>query len=288
MARALPERVSYRVAEAVGGFVGRRSKRRATVARNMARITGEPLGSRRIEDLVDAAFRSYARYWFETFRLVREDRDFFLDRVVDRGFERLRDQIGRGGKGAIVVVGHLGNWDAAGAWVGAWGGRLVTVAEVLRPRRMFDFFRDHRAKLGMIIHAAEPGVTERLSAAVEDGALVAILGDRDLKGKGPEVTFFGERTTMPAGPASVAFRTGVPLQVAGVYGITHPDGRRGWEIVLGPPIELPDERNERTMAAVTQEMASHLEDFIRKHPEEWHVLQPLWSSDRDARKPSAR
>ena len=64
--------------------------------------------------------------------------------------------------GCIAVVTHLGNWDAAGAWVGSLGYRLVSVAEVLRPRRMFEFFLEHRARLGMVIYPAEKGVTEKL------------------------------------------------------------------------------------------------------------------------------
>ena len=136
------------------------------------------------------SYRSYARYWLETFRLVREGKEFFLERFQATGAENLDGVLARG-KGAVVVVGHLGNWDAAGAWVGARGNLLVTVAEVLRPRRMFDFFVAHRSRLGMRIHPAQVGVTRTLIREVNDGAVVAILGDRDLKGTGIEVDFFG-------------------------------------------------------------------------------------------------
>lgn len=282
VARAIPETVAYGLAHVAGGWAARRSKKKAQVAANLARITGAPAGSPQVQKLVAATFRSYARYWLETFRLVREGRDFFLERFHAAGAEHL-DRALSEGRGAVVAVGHLGNWDAAGAWVGARGNRLVTVAEVLKPRRMFDFFVAHRARLGMTIYAAETGVTERLVAAVEDGAVVAILADRDLKGTGPLVTFFGEETTFPGGAASIALRTGAPLLVAGVWGVQLPGGKRGWQAEISAPLELPVERGRGAVSELTQKVASHLEDFIRRRPEEWHVLQPFWLSDRAVR-----
>ncbi len=279
VARAIPESVAYALAHLAGGWAARRSKKKTQVAANLARITGAPADSERVRELVVATFRSYARYWLETFRLVREGRDFFLERFQAAGAEHL-DRALSEGRGAVVAVGHLGNWDAAGAWVGARGNRLVTVAEVLKPRRMFDFFVEHRALLGMTIYAAERGVTERLVAAVEAGAVVAILADRDLKGTGPLVTFFGEQTTFPGGAASIALRTRAPLLVAGVWGVQLPGGKRGWEAEISAPIDLPPEGGRDAVQELTQKVATRLEDFICRRPEEWHVLQPFWMSDR--------
>lgn len=281
VARLLPERVAYGLAHVAGGIAGRVSRKRATVARNLSRITGHPPDSPATRALVVAAHRSYARYWLETFRLVREDREFFLERFECKGLEHLDAVLARG-RGAVVVVGHLGNWDAAGAWVAATGRRLVTVAEVLKPRRMFEFFVAHRAQLGMTIYPAQRGAIDQLVRAVEDGAVVAILGDRDLKGRGPEVTMFGAATTLPAGPASVALRAGVPILVAGVYGVVRADGKRGWEARISEPIELPGQRGSEALTALTAAIGAKLEACIAAHPEEWHVFQPFWIADRQA------
>jgi KDO2-lipid IV(A) lauroyltransferase len=177
-------------------------------------------------------------------------------------------------------VGHLGNWDAAGAWVGARGNLLVTVAEVLRPRRMFDFFVAHRSRLGMRIHAAQVGVTRTLIQEVNDGAVVAILGDRDLKGTGIEVNFFGSPATLPGGAASIALKTGVPILVAGVYGEVLSDGKRGWSADISTPIELPEGTGSAAIAELTQKVGAKLEELIARRPEEWHVFQPFWVEDR--------
>ena len=285
IALAMPESWAYRLASVAGSVAARRSKRRDQVARNLARITGRPADSPETQALVVEAFRSYARYWLETFRLVREGKEFFLERFQATGAENLDGVLARG-KGAVVVVGHLGNWDAAGAWVGARGNLLVTVAEVLRPRRMFDFFVAHRSRLGMRIHAAQVGVTRTLIQEVNDGAVVAILGDRDLKGTGIEVNFFGSLATLPGGAASIALKTGVPILVAGVYGEVLSDGRRGWSADISTPIELPEGTTSAAIAELTQRVGAKLEELIARRPEEWHVFQPFWMEDRKRPKKS--
>lgn len=283
VARWLPERFAYGAARSMGALAARIAKsKRAVVERNLARITGRPADSPEVQQLVVEAFRSYARYWLETFRLVREGPEFFRDRFRCETENHIWESVAKG-RGAIAVVGHLGNWDAAGAWVGATGFSLVTVAEVLRPRRMFDFFVDHRKKLGMTIFPAERGVTTRLREAAEGGAVVAILGDRDLKGTGPTVTFFGEKVPFPAGAASIVLQSGIPLHVCGVWGVILPDGRRGWEAEISPELEIPDERGEEGVRLLTQTIATRLEEYVRRRPEEWHaVFQRFWPSDRES------
>jgi KDO2-lipid IV(A) lauroyltransferase len=281
LALALPEGIAYGAAESLGLLQARLSRRkRAVVERNLARVTGERIGSKRLRVLVDCSYRSYARYWLETFRLARATREFFLERFTCHHVERLDDVRARGG--AVVVVGHLGNWDAAGAWAGASGRPMSTVAEVLKPRKLFEFFSEHRARLGITVHPAVTGVSARLVAAAREGELVAILGDRDLNGRGVEVEFFGAKTTFPVGPASVAVRAGVPILVAGVYGVRLPGGKRGWEADIAEPIEVVG-RPHRDLVALTQEVAYQMESFVARRPEEWHVFQPFWLEDRPAR-----
>jgi KDO2-lipid IV(A) lauroyltransferase len=279
LARAVPEPLAYGLARRLGTLGARFSKKRPVVAKNISRITGEPEGSPRVQRLVVDAYRSYTRYWLETFRLVREDKAFFLDRFRAKNEGLLAEMVERHG-GCIIVVTHLGNWDAAGAWVGSLGFRLVSVAEVLRPRRMFEFFLEHRARLGMVIYPAEKGVTDKLVDEVKNGAIVAILGDRDLKRTGPEVTFFGERTTLPGGAASLSLRTGVPLVFASIYGTRFDDGKRGWDAVISGPLDPPRGEGKEAVAEITREVATKLEEMIAPHPEEWHVFQPFWPADR--------
>lgn len=88
--------------------------------------------------------------------------------------------------------------------------------------------------------------------------------------------FFGEETTLPVGPISLAIRTGAPVFPVGSYF----DGT-GHRVVVHPAVEVPEseDRTERIRAG-TQRLAKSLEQLILAAPEQWHLLQPNWPSDR--------
>jgi phosphatidylinositol dimannoside acyltransferase len=283
VALALPEPVAYGLARAAGraAFKVAHSKR-TQVEKNLARVTGHPIPSAELQSVVAGAFDAYARYWLETFRHVRETPEFFLERFECEGLQWV-DEARAGGSGVIIVGAHLGNWDAAGAWAAASGRPVTAVAEVLSPRRLFDFFVAHRERLGISIEPASAGVIGRLKAAVDEGRIVAIVGDRDLRGRGPQVSFFGEPAPLPAGPALLGLRSGAPIMVMGVYGTRRADGRRGWRANILEPINPADYSGPHALTELTQEVATRLERMISVHPEEWHVFQPFWSADRPTR-----
>jgi lauroyl/myristoyl acyltransferase len=113
-------------------------------------------------------------------------------------------------------------------------------------------------------------------AALHDNQVLVLLSDRDLAGNGIEVEFFGERTTLPAGPATLALRTGAPLFPSAIY--REGDGRVG---VFRPALDTTRHGKLREdVARVTQDLARELEVLIRRAPDQWHLLQPNWPSDR--------
>jgi len=115
----------------------------------------------------------------------------------------------------------------------------------------------------------------RLEQALSENKAVALLSDRDLKGKGVKVSFFGEETTLPPGAATLAVRTGAPLLPVGCY---FSDG--GYRVVIHPPLPVPDAgtRGEK-VATLTQDLAAHLEEIISEAPEQWHLVVANWPSD---------
>lgn len=258
-----------------------------TLADNLRRVVGPELPEAELEALVRRGLRSYARYWMEMFRLPATDRAQRL-----RGFrlagEQLLEADVTAGRGAVVALPHAGNWDAAGAYVTARGWPMTTVMERLKPERIYERFLAYRESLGMEILPARGGarppfevLVERLSA----GHVVPLLADRDLSARGVEVTFFGGRTRMPAGPALLAIRTRAPLYVADMW--YEPDA--ACARLIGP-LEIPDPQvgplDER-VRVLTQRIADHLAAGIARHPEDWHMLQRLWIGATGDHAPSA-
>ena len=121
------------------------------------------------------------------------------------------------GRGVVLALPHLGNWDMAGAWLALQGYTVTVVAEPVEPPELFDWFVETRARLGMRVIALSPSAGTEVLQAVRNNEVVCLLSDRDLTGDGIEVEFFGERTTLPGGPAILALRGGAPLVAVGCY-----------------------------------------------------------------------
>ena len=181
------------------------------------------------------------------------------------------------GRGAIVALPHGGNWDIAGAWVAAQGWPIVAIAERLRPEGLYRRFLQFRQGLGMeIIPLTGTGKPplDLLVERLEKGYVVALLADRDLPGRGVEVEFFGARTTMPPGPALLALRSGAPLYAADMW-----YEKAGARSRLNGPLPMPDPDSGSLadrVRTVTQDLARQFEAGIRRHPEDWHMLQRMW------------
>jgi KDO2-lipid IV(A) lauroyltransferase len=224
-----------------------------------------------------AGMRSYLRYWMESFRLPVWSRARVARDVQVEGFDNLRGVLDSG-RGAVIALPHMGNWDLAGTWVAQQGYPFTTVAERLKPERLFDRFVAFREGQGMEVLAltgSGMNVIGTLARRLREGRLVCLVGDRDLSEAGIEVSFFGEATRMPAGPAALCQRTGAALLPATLwYDGPVLRGRIHAEVVA------PEEgdRRARTLA-MTQAMADVWERGIREYPQDWHMLQKLWLAD---------
>lgn len=281
-ARALPEPLAAAGARLAGSAMRWASpRRRALVARHQQRVSGWSLGGPALRAAVRAAFESYARYWLELFRLPGSGRERIEAGFTHEGYQLLLDALGAG-KGVVLATPHLGNWDWGGAWFAAQGHRLTAVAEVLEPRELFDWFVAQRRAMGIDIVPLGPEAAGALLRVLRAGEVVTLICDRDIGGGGVEVEFFGEPTTLPAGPATLALRTGAALLPVAVYMAP----RGGHHGVVLPPIPTGRTGSFRDdVVRVTQALAGALEDLIRRAPEQWHLFQPNWPSDPGGKSP---
>jgi phosphatidylinositol dimannoside acyltransferase len=273
LARTLPERLGRRLFRLGGRAAFELSPAtRAVVARNLGPVLGRPPADPIVGSAVRAGFESYARYWFESFRLAEMTPDEVAARFESFGADHLWRALDAGG-GAIVALPHVGNWDAAGPWLRSMDRPIVAVAEQLRPPRLFDLFVEHRAALGVeAIGLGEPGIGRTLASRLAAGSIVALVADRDLTDRGIEVTMFGRPRRLPAGPALLSVTTGAPLLVTPVY---QTDG--GWRVVMTPPLSIEPTGDRRSdVVALTRRMAAEFERAISAAPTDWHMFQPAW------------
>jgi len=253
-----------------------------TLTRNLSRAHGRELSSAEARRGAAAGFGYYGRYWAESFRLPGTP-VAAIDAGIDvYGFGPLAAALERaraGAPGPILALPHLGGWEWAAYWLTqVVGVRVTVVAEDIQPPALAEFMLGFRESLGMEVILLGPGAAEGVVAALSRGDIVCLLCDRDIDGTGVDVEFFGERTTLPPGPALLSLRTGAPLFPVAVYF----NGTRHRAVVRPAMDTRRHGRLRADVARVTQELAGELEALITAAPEQWHLLQPNWPSDHAA------
>lgn len=275
----LPEPVIRRGGELAGWLAWTWADRRKTIAiRNMARARGESPDhpSEATIAMARRMFAGYGRYWAEVFWLHPRRIDEIDDHLEIEGMEHYRAAFAAG-KGAIMALPHIGNWEVAGrvnAPVGAW---LVAVAEKLPNPRLAEWFIAVRKTMGIDVFLADgsPRLVADLEGVLAANGAVALVTDRDLTRRGAKVEFFGETTRLPVGAVTLSLRTGAPILPAASYF----QKGRGHRVVMKPPIDVGGD-----LDVGMKNLVAALEELIRADPEQWHMVQANWPSD--MRRPS--
>jgi lauroyl/myristoyl acyltransferase len=273
--RHSPEPVAARVLESVADRTWRRRGPGVRQLEDNLRRAVPAASEQVLRELSQDAVRSYFRYWHEVFRLPAWSQARIVDSVVTTGEEGLRTGFSEG-RGAIIALPHMANWDHAGAWGCLTGMPVSTVAERLRPESLFARFVRYREELGMEVIAltGAGNPMTRLKASLAAGRLVCLLADRNLSGSGVEVELLGEAARLPGGPAALSRLSGAPLLALTLT-------FRGPLMHLDFSAPIPARPGRSGLVAMTQEIADWFTVGIMRAPTDWHMLQPIFSADLD-------
>jgi KDO2-lipid IV(A) lauroyltransferase len=270
LVRTLPESTAYRLFSLIGRRTVKANGKSVQRLRfNLSRVKPE-LSESDLENLVASSFDSYMRYWCDTFRI----QDWSIERIqrsVTLNNGHLLIDAVKSGRGVVVALPHSGNWDHAGAYFCSIGIPLVTVAERLKPEALFKKFLQYRNSMGFEVLSLDSRSFVTLLKRAREKRLIALVADRDLSHSGVDVNFFGYPSRMPAGPALLAVKTGIPLVVAHV---SYSDA--GIHIDFSE-VHVPTEGDEsERVTKIVQSCADLFAKGIAQHPEDWHMLQRIW------------
>ena len=269
--RWIPESSAYRLTDRFSDFIYARNGKGVNRLRtNYQRVRPE-LDATQLEFLVNAGIRSSMRYWCDTFRFPSWSKERLISTTVCDNENFLRDPIAEK-RGCIVALPHAGNWDHAGAYFCATGIPLTTVAEHLKPEKLFRKFLEYRSAIGMEVLDLNSRSIAVLSQRLRAGKLIALVADRDLSKNGIPVNFFGKGAQMPAGPALLAIQTGADLITAFVK---YEDV--GIRIIFEEAIAVPESGSvPEKAAAITQIMADRFAKHLAVNTVDWHMMQRIW------------
>jgi lauroyl/myristoyl acyltransferase len=217
-------------------------------------------------------FRNHAKAYADLMMLPRMNVEAMRPLMHVDGLENLA-QARAMGKGVLVVSCHMGSYEVAAAIWSATVSPVSLFAEELEPRALYEWYRDTRARLGISVLALHLGGLRKVTQALNEQEIVITAIDRDITGTGRPMPFFGRPARIPMGPAAIALRLGTPLLPACVYRL--PDDTYRAE-VAPPVIAKPTGDPRADEVRVTQELLRHIEGFIQRHPEQWHVPHRIW------------
>lgn len=255
---------------------------------------GPALDHRRLRHLSRLGMRSYFTYFSEALTVGARDEDTLLARVRGAGSgypSPAKRDIGI--RSVPIGMGHQGNWDYAGFWAGKRVSPVTTVAEKLKDRALLETFADIRRRLGInILLTGEPDITGRLTRLLEGpGQVVPLLADRDLSRNGVFVRAFDSCIRVAAGPAVIALDSGLPLYTVNMYRERLSGDRRrragtpyGYVCRIDGPIDVSpfeDLPRDQAVQELTQAWVDAWARGVRQHPEDWHMLQPIFIDDLD-------
>lgn len=269
----VPLELAYRFALPWGDIAYRLwgSKREKT-RRNYARILGLSPDDPAVDRMARECFRHFSRYIAEMADVQGWDTASVRDRLEIEGEEHF-DEAAAHGKGIIFASAHLGSTEVAASIVVLRGYRITSVAERLKPQFVMDWAVACRERMGItLLPVAGAGI--KLLRALRRNQMVAFVVDIGVdNGGGVPITFFGQPTVFPAGPARLARLSGAPV----VFGLAarKPGGR--FVAHIAPPLfsdrKLGADEDARQL---TQRIADIFESFVRRYPEQWYVFRDMW------------
>lgn len=277
LAAALPRPLCYRLARGIGRLLSFLPTARSRAVRaNLAVVYGAEIGDREVRRDCRRSFEHAMMNYADLFRLGTPDSVALVRDLRPVGLEHLSEAL-QGGKGAILVGAHLGNYDTLVQVLARDGHKVLIPVEPIEPPALLELVRSQRAALGTDFESIGPQLLRRMSDHLRTGNVVVVLSDRDVQGTGQPVRFFGRTVALPTAAVLLALRTGAPI--LGASGARLPDDRiAGW---ITPALRIwepgvsrtPRERIQVGMEAIV----ALLEAQIRRDPGQWVVQQPIFA-----------
>ncbi len=271
--RLLPKGLSYRITRLMADahYFLARPTRRALIS-NLRVVWGKEKSEKEIRRMARHTFRRFSGYIVDFFYSPQINKDNIDDWVTVRGLHHMDQALSRG-KGVVALTAHLGNWELGGITLALKGYPMNAIALGHGERRATDIFRKQREAKGIKVIPLGVAI-RRCFQALKNNELVAMLGDRDVEGKGIRVEFFGRKAIIPKGPATLALETGAAI----VSGFMFKRGDR-YELSIEKPIlPKPTGDRERDILNLTKECLKIIEKYIRDYPEEWFLYHRMWPS----------
>lgn len=247
-------------------------KKRRYVNDNFAHILGRPPGSLEVKRKALAAYRSYARYVVELMRLPRLTDEQAAALVDTTSLMPLEAYWKESGKGLILTTAHIGNLEGVARGTARHGWPVSSLGDDSSFPELFELLRRQRRDWG--VNLIPWRNLRDMFGVLRRNEILALVIDWGYRPDDIPVRLFGAWTTLPAGPAALAAKTGAPIVHVAIR--RAPDGRT-FQVTHGEPIVVRSS-DPAELQRATQAIADALGETIAAAPEQWYSFKPLWPS----------
>lgn len=265
-------RASSRLGAMIGGWVYWPFGIRADRVLRALRACFPEFDEARIREVARGSYRGLGAMALETIRLSRMERQELLDAFAQPDGWPLLDAAHKQGRGVIIVTGHLGNWELCAAYMAAMGLPIDVIAMHLANPFADAFLKRTRERLGARVVFDDEAV-RTTPRALKEGRAVGFVSDQGAKGLASTfVDFFGRPAKTPRGAAVFALRGRLPMIF--VAAIREGDGRYRFHTQEVPLADSGD--REQDVDDTVRNYTRVIEDFVRKHPEQYFWQHRRW------------
>jgi len=261
--------ISYAIASGLAdlNFALNTRSRRAVMA-NLRHVLGPSATEVEVTRVAKRTFRNFALSIADFLRFPVISRKSLVKMAGEDGMAIIQGEL-RLGRGVILLGAHIGNWEVGGAMLARKGLLLSVVALPHRNKLIDRFFVKRRRHKGMkIVPSAR--ATSQLLAALRRNECIAILGDRNVLGRGIRREFFGSPAVVPYGHVTLSLRTGA--SIVPTFAIREKGAR--FRLCVEEPIR-PGKGTGAFEDAVSRSLKA-MEKYVRQYPDQWSAFEPIW------------
>ena len=260
-----------RIGRALGWLMGTLVRhRRGLIMEALARSFPEK-SRKELSVVADGVYRHMGLLVMECLSFPTQPPEVFQGLVDYHGVEHVEAAKAKG-RGVLILMGHIGNWELMGLGVAKHLPHLNIIAKTQHNSGFDAFWRASRARMGISMLPVRNSYKDCLRA-LGRGETVSLPIDQNMRRRrGIFVDFFGEKACTTPGLAYLAEHSRAP--VVPIYIIRKPDGRHDLHYL--PALPPPADRCDATIQEATQAYTKILEDIIRQHPEQWLWMHKRW------------
>jgi KDO2-lipid IV(A) lauroyltransferase len=268
--RILPRPLALAAGAAAGRAAHALGLRRSVTEDNLAVAFPELAPDARAA-MARRVYEHFGRMAVDSMRLSASGPSALVPHVTGGESVRLvRDALAKG-RGAIILTGHVGNWELAGAYLAATGFPLAAVVKAPSNPYMARHTERVRERLG-IESVDMPQAKTAIPLALRQNRAVALVADQGALRSNIWAPFFGRPTKTPAGPGLFAVRSGAPVLFGALVATGHGRYELMGEVMMEEATGEPDEVSQR----IAEAFRARLEAVVRRYPEQYLWTHRLW------------